>query len=93
MAMETVDGDTRDVAERVRADVDALVSLVKRATEGGGPKAQRAAALAITNFEQGRHWAIEALFAEDAVEGDDGGSGEGGPAARVDEGDLPPASA
>ena len=68
-------GDAR--ADGIKAKVEELVAYVKRETEASGPETQRRAAIAVTNFEQASMWAVKALFSEDAVRGDDGGSGEG----------------
>ena len=78
--------------EVIRRGVVALVEVVRAETAAGGPQCQRAAALAVTNLEQGGLWAAKALAAEDAIKGDDGGSGTGEPAARVDE-EVPPLEA
>jgi hypothetical protein len=78
----------------IKTGVDALIEVVRAETAAGGEQTQRRAREAVTNFEQGAMWAVKALFSDDAVRGDDGGSGTGEPAARVeDEADLPPASA
>jgi hypothetical protein len=62
-------GDAR--ADGIRAKVDELVGYVKGETAASGPEAQRAAALAVTNLQQGGMWAVKALQAEDAVRGDE----------------------
>jgi hypothetical protein len=78
----------------IKGHVDELIAFIQAGGEASGPKSKRMTAIAVTNFEQGSMWAVKALFSEDAVKGDDGGSGTGEPAARVeDEADLPPASA
>ena len=59
----------------IRGAVDGLIREVRMMTEAGGPEAKRRASVAVTNFEQGAMWAVKALFSEDAVKGDDGGSG------------------
>lgn len=71
--------------DRIKAKTDELVGLVKELTGLGGPEAQRAAALAVTNYQQGAHWVGVAFTCEDFVPGDDGGSGTGEPRARVAE--------
>jgi hypothetical protein len=61
-------------ADGVRVRVEGVIAYVRAQTASGGPEAKRAAALAVTNFQQGSMWAERALTAEDAVEGDDGGA-------------------
>lgn len=63
-------------ADGVKVRTDELIAYVKRETEASGPVSKRAAALAATSYEQAWMWAERAFRAEDAVEGDDGGSGE-----------------
>jgi hypothetical protein len=58
----------------IKGQADDLIRYVREKTEAGGPEAQRRAAVAVTNFEQGAMWAVKALFSEDAVKVDDGGS-------------------
>ena len=65
-------GDGR--VARIKVGTDDLIRYVRDETSAGGPEAQRRAALAVTNFEQGAMWAVKALFSEDAVAGDDGGA-------------------
>jgi hypothetical protein len=58
----------------VKDKTDELVRFVKAQTAAGGPETRRAAALAVTNFEQGALWAGKAFTAEDFVAGDGGGA-------------------
>jgi hypothetical protein len=60
--------------DRIKAKTDELVGLVKELTGLGGPEARRAAALAVTNYQQGAMWAVRAITSEDALVGDDGGA-------------------
>ena len=69
----------------IKGGVDALIEVVRAETASGGPETRRRASLAVTNLENGAMWAVKALVSEDAVAGDDGGSGTGGPAARHDD--------
>lgn len=62
-------GDAR--ADGIKAKVEELVGYIKRETDASGPLTKRAAALAVTNLEQGGMWAVRALTAEDAVRGDE----------------------
>jgi len=66
-------GDRR-VAE-IKSKTDELIALVREFNGAGGAEAARRAALAVTAYEQASMWAVKALFSEDAVRGDDGGSG------------------
>jgi hypothetical protein len=59
----------------IKSGVDALIEVIRAETSAGGAQTQRRVAIAITNLEQGAMWAVKALFSEDAVRGDDGGSG------------------
>jgi hypothetical protein len=68
----------------IKSGVDALIEFIRAETASSGPETQRRASIAITGLEQASMWGVKALFSEDAVKGDDGGSGE--PAARVAEG-------
>jgi hypothetical protein len=61
-------------ADGVRAKTNELVEYVMRATAASGPKARRAAELAVTHYENASMWAVKALFSEDAIAGDDGGA-------------------
>jgi hypothetical protein len=82
------------LADGFVARVEALREFVRAKTEASGPDAKRLAGEAVKNLELGGFWASRAFRSGDYVEGDDGGSGIGEPAARVeDEADLPPASA
>jgi hypothetical protein len=65
-------GDER--VAKIKSKTDELIGYVRIEALGSGPEAQRRAAVAVTNFEQGAMWAVKALFSEDAVKGDDGGS-------------------
>lgn len=66
-------GDARVGA--IKSKADELIAYVRGVTGAGGGETRRRAALAVTNFEQGAMWAVKALFSEDAVDGDGGGSG------------------
>jgi hypothetical protein len=59
---------------KIKHSVDELIKMVRTMTGTSGPESKRRASIAVTNFEQGAMWAVKALFSEDAVEGDDGGS-------------------
>jgi hypothetical protein len=65
-------GDAR--VARIKEWADALIEYVWAQSASFGPEGKRRAAVAVTNFEQGSMWAVKALFSEDAVKGDDGGS-------------------
>jgi len=81
-------GDER--VTRIKSAADALIKMVRTMTAVDGPETKRRAALAITNFEQGAMWAVKALHSEDALCGDDGGSGTSEPAARVEDDGVAP---
>jgi hypothetical protein len=78
--------------ESVKATIETLIGFVREETASSGPLTKRAAALAITSFEQGAMWAEKAFTAEDLVEGDDGGIGTGEPPTKemFDPGDSDP---
>jgi hypothetical protein len=59
------------MGDGVRAMVDGLVAGIKEATAASGPEAKRAAALAVTNLQQGAMWARKAFTSEDFVAGDE----------------------
>ena len=67
-----------DRVEWIKGNTDELIKYVRNVSASFGVEGKRRAALAVTNFEQGAMWAVKALFSEDAVRGDDGGS-EGQP--------------
>jgi hypothetical protein len=70
-------GDDR--VEEIKSRTDFLIAAVRGFTQASGPETQRRAALAVTAYEEASMWAVKALFSEDAVKGDDGGSGANGP--------------
>ena len=67
-------GDARVGA--IKEATDRLIEMVRQFNGAGGAEASRRASLAVTAYEQGAMWAVKALFSDDAVRGDDGGSGE-----------------
>jgi hypothetical protein len=67
----------------IKGRTDHLIETVRGMTAASGPETKRRASLAVTHYENASMWAVKALFSEDAVTGDDGGSGTGEPAARV----------
>ena len=58
-------------ADVVRARTDELIRYLRTETAASGPLTQSAAASAIKDYEQAAFWAVKALTAADAVEGDE----------------------
>ena len=58
-------------ADGVRARTDELIRYLRTVTAASGPLTQSAAASAIKDYEQAVFWAVRALTAADAVDGDE----------------------